>query len=128
MTAVINQAFSTLKAPLSRAIYLLKLEGINALAETDMTMDNTFLMRQMEFREALEAQLDHQDTQTSLQSLNADVHLLIEQLQQEFANYYQDNNWTAAEVSVRKMQFMVKLADEITQHTEPLVNLSLIHI
>jgi len=48
-----NEAYQTLKNPASRAKYLLELQGINAIAETNTTLSAEFLMQQMEWREAI---------------------------------------------------------------------------
>lgn len=48
----INAAFDTLKQPLSRAIYLLKLKGIDL--EANPNLSPAFLMGQVELRETLE--------------------------------------------------------------------------
>ena len=49
-----NEAYQTLKNPASRANYLLELQGITAISETNTAMPAAFLMQQMEWREALE--------------------------------------------------------------------------
>ena len=50
----VNEAYQTLKRPLTRAIYLLELEGIEVLSETATAMEPAFLMRQLEWRENIE--------------------------------------------------------------------------
>ena len=54
-TSLLNSAYSTLKTPLSRATYLLKLEGMDAFDEKDTVMDEGFLLSQIELRDKLEA-------------------------------------------------------------------------
>lgn len=54
-TSLINTAFETLKSPLSRANYLLELNGINVFDEKDTQMNVDFLISQIELRESLEA-------------------------------------------------------------------------
>ena len=41
-TSLLNSAYSVLKAPLSRATYLLKLEGLDAFDEKDTAMERIF--------------------------------------------------------------------------------------
>ena len=48
-----NEAYQTLKKPASRARYLLQLHGVDALEESNTSMPGEFLMRQMEWREAI---------------------------------------------------------------------------
>jgi len=47
-TTRVNEAFETLRHPLSRAIYLLSLQGLDIQSDHDTRMDPTFLMEQME--------------------------------------------------------------------------------
>lgn len=54
LTAHVNEALQTLKDPLKRARYLLRLHGVDTNEETDTVMDPGFLAEQMELREALE--------------------------------------------------------------------------
>ena len=54
-TSLLNSAYSTLKTPLSRATYLLKLEGMDAFDEKDTAMEKGFLLSQIELRDELEA-------------------------------------------------------------------------
>lgn len=48
-----NEAYRILRAPLSRARYLCELAGVDLQVETNTVMAPAFLMRQMEWREAL---------------------------------------------------------------------------
>ena len=54
-TSLLNSAYSALKTPLSRATYLLKLEGMDAFDEKDTAMEKGFLLSQIELRDELEA-------------------------------------------------------------------------
>ena len=51
--AQINDAFTTLKAPLRRAEYLLSLRGTDIRGEQQTLQDPAFLMQQLEWRERL---------------------------------------------------------------------------
>ncbi|PIQ42678.1 MAG: Fe-S protein assembly co-chaperone HscB [Gammaproteobacteria bacterium CG11_big_fil_rev_8_21_14_0_20_46_22] len=48
-----NQAYQTLKNPLSRAVYLLKLHGVSLNLENNAAMSPEFLMQQIQWRERL---------------------------------------------------------------------------
>jgi molecular chaperone HscB len=50
----INEAYSRLKDPLKRAAYLCELRGAPIQAHTNTAMPASFLMQQMQWREALE--------------------------------------------------------------------------
>ena len=53
-TSLLNTAFDSIKSPLNRASYLLKLEGVDPFDEKDTAMDHDFLISQIELREELE--------------------------------------------------------------------------
>ena len=54
----VNEAYQRLKDPLQRAAYLCELNGVAIEAENNTAMPATFLMQQMEWREALDAAAD----------------------------------------------------------------------
>ncbi|MCH8618398.1 Fe-S protein assembly co-chaperone HscB [Undibacterium sp. TS12] len=49
-----NEAYQTLKKPLQRARYLCELQGVDLQTESNTSMPGTFLMQQMEWREAFD--------------------------------------------------------------------------
>ena len=49
-----NEAYQTLKNPLKRAMYLLRLKGVEVASESNTAMEPAFLMQQMEWRESIE--------------------------------------------------------------------------
>jgi molecular chaperone HscB len=49
-----NEAYSTLRDPLKRAVYLLSLRDVDVGAESNTAMEPAFLMQQMEWRERAE--------------------------------------------------------------------------
>ncbi len=65
-TSWINEAQTTLKDPVLRASYLLKLKGIDFSLENETTMDAAFLMQQLEMRERLENIKDETDSLIAL--------------------------------------------------------------
>ncbi|MDB1144819.1 MAG: Fe-S protein assembly co-chaperone HscB [Alcaligenaceae bacterium] len=54
MASQLNQAYTTLRAPLSRAIYLCEIKGYDIEAETNTAMSMDFMMLQMNWRERLD--------------------------------------------------------------------------
>ncbi|MEM5428180.1 Fe-S protein assembly co-chaperone HscB [Cupriavidus oxalaticus] len=70
-----NEAYRTLRQPLRRATYLLKLRGVDVQAENNTAMSPAFLMQQMEWREAL---------QEAAEALDVDgLDVLLRELRQE---------------------------------------------
>ncbi len=58
-SARVNEAYRTLKNPVQRAQYLLRLHGVDTVGETDTALPLSFLERQLERREqAADAQAD----------------------------------------------------------------------
>src|SRR6185312_15300702 len=61
-TTRVNEAYRTLRNPVSRASHLLALNGVDVAFETNTAMPAEFLMEQMELREALEGATQSRDT------------------------------------------------------------------
>jgi len=112
-TAYLNEAVSTLKAPLSRAQYLLTLQGIDTTGESSVAIDPGFLMQQMELREQLEEIPSEDDPFEALEELADDVETMLKQLRAMFETEYAEQAYDKAAALVRKMQFLEKLAIEI---------------
>lgn len=115
-----NQAFTTLRKPLSRARYLLELAGIDAGLETNTAMSPEFLMEQMEWREGVEEACsagDGKALETLHQRLRHQYRATIDTLGVCF-DEKQDLD-TAAE-TVRRLMFLEKLQHEIDDALEAL--------
>ncbi|NXU77309.1 HSC20 protein, partial [Oreotrochilus melanogaster] len=52
-SSLVNKAYQTLLNPLSRGLYLLELNGVEPVQETDCDGDSVFLMEIMEVNEKL---------------------------------------------------------------------------
>ena len=122
--ALVNQAFQTLKNPLSRARYLLELRGY-ALDDTDNRMDTGFLMEQMALREALAEVRGADDPFDALNRLRDDIESRERDLVAELAGLLAQDGEDAARTAqneVRKMQFMRRLLEEVAEIEEDLVH------
>lgn len=111
--ATINQAYQTIKNPLSRAQYLLELENLDASQETHITSDGQFLMEQMLLREALSEVRGNENAKQSLVSLSIEAQQNAAKIQSDFANQYQQKAYNKAFDSLAKMQFSIKFIDDI---------------
>ena len=119
-TALINQAYDSLKSPLKRAQYLLELAHIDANQESHITSDGAFLMQQIEVREALADLRDSSDAASELDSMHGQVQDNYLKLQNDFAAQHSAAQYNDAFDTVAKMQFFAKLLDEIEQRQEEL--------
>lgn len=112
-TSHLNQAFDTLKHPLSRVTYLLSLQGIDLQTETDTRMSPVFLMQQMEWRENLEEIGDKDDPWEALDILTDEVRELRQTTLEKIAGWIGDEHWDKAREGARELQFIEKMLGEI---------------
>ncbi|MDX1823618.1 MAG: Fe-S protein assembly co-chaperone HscB [Thiohalomonadales bacterium] len=122
--AQVNEAFQTLKSSLRRARYLLQLKGIDFDDEKETHLDPTFLMEQMELREALADVRTGSDPLASLGNIMADIktrqQLMETQLRDLFIKDSEEAHQQAKQL-VQKMQFLVRLQQEAEELEEELV-------
>lgn len=114
-TSLVNQAFDTLKSPVSRAHYLLKLAGLDIDHEQDTTMDPMFLMEQMELREEIEAVRSKSDPLDAIDRLMKQVKSNLASVMSQFAAAYQSQDYGRAHEWSRKMQFLNKNIQELDE-------------
>jgi len=122
--AQINEAFQTLKQPLSRARYLLDLKG-KPLDESDTAMDSAFLMEQMELRERIEGVRAAADPFQTLSEVRGELEERERFLVTELGTFFHegsDHSLDQARQAVRKLQFFQKLLDEVADLEEDLVH------
>ncbi|MES2579085.1 MAG: Fe-S protein assembly co-chaperone HscB [Pseudomonadota bacterium] len=122
LATLANEAYQTLKKPASRAKYLLELQGIEAVSETNTAMPADFLMQQMEWRETLEDAKAAKDItvidnllneiQQETKSLNTELVSLID-VKQDYA--------TATDAT-RKLIFIDKVCADINKVIEQIEN------
>ncbi len=111
----VNEAFEALQSPLARAVYLLRLVGVERDSESATTTDTAFLMQQMELREELSQVREQKDPEAALDRLSVHVDNCLQQLQVEFGRDYERGDYSRAQVVVDKMHFIFKLALEVEQ-------------
>lgn len=108
----VNEAYQMLKHPVNRGVYLLSLQGIDALHAGNTRMAPAFLMQQMEWREAL----DDAEDAGALQALACEVQLASsDALQEVTAAIDTQQDMLAAAALVRRMMFIQKFAQEVRQ-------------
>lgn len=113
-----NEAYQTLKKPLSRARYLVKLHGIDTEEETNTVMPAEFLMQQMEWRETVAEAKEARDQQ-ALQRVDSDLRQaqgsLLGQLQTALDERH---DFPRGATLVRELRFLEKLQEEIADASE----------
>ncbi|WP_301103148.1 Fe-S protein assembly co-chaperone HscB [Propionivibrio sp.] len=109
----VNEAYQTLKKPLSRAQYLLLLAGHDVGAENNTAMTPEFLMEQMEWREAVaEARLARE--QGELEQLHHRVKQCMSSRYEQLAGLLDDqHDDLLATDRVRRLMFLEKLLFDI---------------
>lgn len=122
LATLANEAYRTLKNPANRAKYMLELQGIEAISETNTAMPADFLMQQMEWREALEEAKAAQDT-AALEALLAELSAAAKALQLNLADLLDSKqDFLAATDDARKLIFIDKVAADINKAIEKLEN------
>lgn len=117
MTALLNEAYHVLKAPLTRARYLLTLRGID-IDDSTTRKDIAFLTEQMELRERLD-DLRHSDKiEVELMRLGDQLQRRLAGLQETIQGAFEDDAPEALERAHRlydEMQFISRLNDELIE-------------
>ena len=109
----VNEAYQTLKHPVNRGVYLLRLQGIDALDASNTKMAPAFLMQQMEWREAIEAARAGKSLD-ALDALADDLRAVHRRIEVRLADLIDTaRDFAAASESVRQLRFMDKLIAEV---------------
>lgn len=119
--AEINDAFQTLKSPISRAEYILALQGVDIRAEQQTMSDPMFLMEQMELREEIEGIAHSSDPSSALFDFDSKVQTMYQQHVDSLKSQLDTQRWDEAADSVRKLKFVNKLKYEIEQLEDKLL-------
>jgi molecular chaperone HscB len=121
-TALLNEAYRTLKEPIERASYLLALQGVTVGGETDTAMNPVFLAEQIELRERLDEVRHAGDAVAHLARLTEDVARRIEETRIRLRECLAQAESQQARQLVREMQFLDKLRRQIGDVEETLTS------
>ncbi|MDH5326228.1 MAG: Fe-S protein assembly co-chaperone HscB [Gammaproteobacteria bacterium] len=125
-SALINEAYQTLRGPLSRAIYMLGLAGCDVLHDTATSMDQGFLMQQMELRESLAAISSAADPVGELLDFNKGLDQLLTQVLEQLRPLMKSLGSLQEQLQhskdlVKRLQFISKLQQESRELEEQLL-------
>lgn len=112
-TGYINEANETLKSSRLRARYLLELNNIDFDDERDTTHDMSFLMEQMEKREALESAAQASDPLEAVDKIAVQVKREQRELDESFEKHLSQGDLIEAKEVVLKMKFYERLTNEV---------------
>ncbi|GLT15465.1 co-chaperone HscB [Vibrio algivorus] len=119
--AEINDAYQTLKSPISRAEYILALQGIDIRAEQQTMSDPMFLMEQMELREEIEIIAQSNEPESALFDFDSKIQTMYQQQLAQLKKQLESEQWDSAADGVRKLKFVNKLRYEIEQLEDKLL-------
>jgi len=108
----VNEAYQTLKSPITRAGYLLHLNGVDPGLETNTAMPAEFLAEQMERRETLEEAVAASDWQRLI-GLSSDLRVDQDALLARIERQLDGKEWKEAAGTLRQLKFLEKLGEEI---------------
>ena len=111
-SALINQAYQTLRSPDSRASYLLDIADQAQNLEHSIA-DLDFLEDAMEMRMELDEATEDKN-RLSLQQLHPQITERLANQSQRFSNAYQEQDWDTAIDATQKLKFLVKLNADVT--------------
>ncbi|MDV2860277.1 Fe-S protein assembly co-chaperone HscB [Psychrobacter sp. CAM01] len=111
-SALINQAYQTLKAPDSRAAYLLEMASQAHNLEHSIA-DLDFLEDAMQMRIDLDEAIEDKD-RTTLAQLQPQITARLIKQSERFSSAYQEQDWQTAIDATQKLKFLVKLNGDVT--------------
>ena len=114
-----NEAYRSLKDSTARARYLLQLEGIETLEESNTAMPADFLMLQMEWREAIDDAMQSKEV-SALDDLLIEIKQVAASLSQQLSLAFKHKDYPSAAESVRKLSFIDKITADIHRNIETL--------
>ncbi|KAI5929887.1 Iron-sulfur cluster co-chaperone protein HscB [Manis javanica] len=115
-STLVNDAYKTLLAPLSRGLYLLKLHGVEIPEKTDYEMDSQFLMEIMEINEKLvEAQ-----SEAVIKEIESIVRAKQKELTDNVSRAFEQDDFEKAKEILTKMRYFSNVEEKINLKKIPL--------
>ncbi|XP_005396220.1 PREDICTED: iron-sulfur cluster co-chaperone protein HscB, mitochondrial [Chinchilla lanigera] len=115
-STLVNDAYKTLLAPLSRGLYLLKLCGTEISEGTDYEMDSQFLMEIMEINEKLaEAQ-----NEAAIKEIESTVRVKQKEFTENVSRAFEQGDFEKAKELLTKMRYFSNVEEKIKLKKTPL--------
>ncbi|MCP3689096.1 MAG: Fe-S protein assembly co-chaperone HscB [Gammaproteobacteria bacterium] len=111
----LNEASQTLRNPVTRARYMLELNGVELNDEAETTSDTMFLMEQIELREQLAGCRKADDPVACCESISVRLETRARQLGDEFMHNFNCSKLEAARLISRKMQFIHRIQEQVME-------------
>ncbi len=106
----INEAYQRLKDPLKRAAYLCEIHAAPVNADSNTAMPASFLMQQMEWREALDDAINAEDLEQISLQVNAGMALVLQKCEQLLDVQH---DYAGAVQQVRALMFIERFARDV---------------
>ena len=119
--SLINDAYETLKSPLKRAAYLLKLKSVDPEEHNQSHLEEGFLLRQMELRETLENLVEEENID-GLEALKFSAEKDKQSVLESFESSYNSDELNEAKSLYNQLQFLYKLTEEVDRAEEKLLD------
>ena len=110
----INEAFEVLSSPVKRARYMLELSGLELNDESETTSDTAFLMEQIAIREEIDECRSDADPLSCCDHIAKKLRSRAGQFGSEFIASFDRGQLDDARLSSRKMQFVQRILDQLT--------------
>ncbi|XP_030074221.1 iron-sulfur cluster co-chaperone protein HscB [Microcaecilia unicolor] len=114
-SSLVNKAYKTLLTPLSRGLYMLKLNGIELEEGTDSAMEARFLTEIMEMNE----KLAEAHTEAEVQDIGDFVEAKLEELTEDVGKAFVKGDLQEAKMLLSKMQYFSNLVDKVKEKMIP---------
>ena len=114
-TSLLNTAFESIKSPLNRASYLLKLDGVDPFDEKDTAMAHDFLISQIELREELEL-IESKTDSVQLEGFIERIESRVQSKIESISDAFKDNrDILEIKKDVRELKFYEQLVNETSK-------------
>lgn len=119
-TGFLNEGYDVLTNTRLRGRYLLTLKGVEFREDLDKTNDYSYLMEQMEIREAIEEAEHAEDPFEELENLNKIIKSRRRDVENDFQSSYDQGDFDNAKQAVLKLRFCERISGEIKRIEERL--------